>query len=558
MKRELTKNSIVVMLVALFLPVPLSLLRFVPGITRSRQWTFFQAAVINPAAWGKRHRIPVAGGLVPTRGQALYISLISVLNIVLLLAPYVHHHPQSTFESLEAQKLSIIGNRAGSMAMGNVVALFIFAARNNVLLYITDWSYSTYLLLHRWLGYWAVFHTVLHSVMLLGYYKVFGSYEAELIREYWIWGIVGTVAAVALLLSSVLVLRQKVYELFLASHIVLSVLFIVGYYYHIWFCYEYNWGYEIWAFIAAGIWAVERLTRLARMTWQGYRTAVVTSIKDTGGEYLRIDVEGGRLDGGGVAYLCFPTLSWRFWETHPFSIAFSRDNDDDFEGSASTSDLEDAAQRVDLEKSGDLNVQGNDSPVTSPTTQGVSGTRTLSTTTFFARVRAGLTRQVAARVATSGTPTRFRVLLDGPYHHSGDITQLAHCSSVLYIAGGVGITAVLPYLHRRHTHSSRPSWLFWGSRKTGLVSALAPHIAALPRNVAVETTVGQRLDLDAILKRHLLPRPDSPDPDGNGPLGIVVCGPPGMADDVRYRVVQLVRDGSSQRPYVLLDEAFGW
>ena len=554
---KLTTSSIVIMLVALFLSVPLSLLRFVPGITKSRQWTSFQAAVIHPAALGKRHRVPVAGGTVPTRGQAMYIALISVLNVVLLLAPYVHHHPQSTFESLTAQKLSIIGNRAGSMAMGNVVALFVFAARNNVLLYITDWSYSTYLLLHRWLGYWAIFHTILHSVMLLAYYKVFGSYEAELVREYWIWGIVGTVAAVAILPTSLLALRQKIYELFLASHVVLSVLFIVGYYYHIWFCYEYDWGYEIWAFIAIGIWAIERLARLARMVWQGYRTAAVMSIKDTDGEYLRIDVEGVHLNSGGVAYLCFPTLSWRFWETHPFSVAFSRGNDDDSQVRTPASDLEDAVHGVGMEKLYERDpTAAMPSEMGAPMTTATTNTITTTTTTFFARVRTGLTKQLAAHVAASGPSARIRILIDGPYHHSGSTTQLAHCSSILYIAGGVGITAVLPYLRHHRARSSKPSWLFWGSRQAGLVSALAPHLTELPASVHVQTTVGQRLDLYVIIKDHLLARADGLSSDG--PLGIVVCGPPGMADDVRHKVVQLTRTRASQRPYVLVDEAFGW
>jgi hypothetical protein len=31
-----------------------------------------------------------------------------------------------------------------------------------------------------------------------------------------------------------------------------------------------------------------------------------------------------------------------------------------------------------------------------------------------------------------------------------------------------------------------------------------------------------------------------------------------MADHVRYKVVQLTRNGPAARPYVLVDEAFGW
>ncbi|KAK4113007.1 hypothetical protein N656DRAFT_637864 [Canariomyces notabilis] len=552
--------SIVIMLVAIFLPVPLSLIRFLPGIAKSPQWSWFQSALIDPAVLGRRHREPAAPGMgiIPTRGQALYIALISILNLVFLLAPYVAHHPQSTFPSLAAQTLSVMGNRAGVMAMGNCVALFLFAARNNVLLWVTDWSCGTYLLLHRWLGYWAVFHTVLHSIMLLGYYNVYGSYQSELARLYWQWGIVGTVAVVAILPSSLLVVRQKIYEFFLASHVVLVLIFIIGYYYHIWYCYQYKWGYEIWAFIAAGIWATDRLARLVRMALGGYRTATVSLVHDTDGEYLRVDVNGVQLSDG-VAYLCFPTLSWRFWETHPFSVAFSSLDlkTDSSSGSDTppTSGPEHEGKETTVEKS-NVTVLTSSANFTRP-----------KTTTFFARVRTGVTRALGSRVAgsTQSQSTVIRVLVDGPYPHSGDVRrQLSHCSSTLYLAGGVGITALLPYLLRTTTTATTTtnrqaitSRLFWATRKAGLAAAVGPALAALPAGVEVETVVGQRLDLDGILEKALVHH-DREEGGDDGLLGIVVCGPPGMADHVRHKVVQLSRSGLAKRAYVLVDEGFSW
>ncbi|KAH6649501.1 ferric reductase like transmembrane component-domain-containing protein [Chaetomium tenue] len=542
--------SITVMVVAIFLPVPLSLLRFVPGIAKSRAWNSLQSAMINPALYGKHHREPVAGGvgMMPTRGQALYILLISILNIVFLLAPYVHHHPQSTFGSLTEQELSIIGNRAGVMAMGNVVALFVFAARNNVLLWVTDWSYSTYLLLHRWLGYWAVIHTVIHSFMLWFYYQLYGDYAAELARDYWVWGIVGTVACVAIFPFSLLWVRQAFYEFFVVSHFALSLLFLIGYYYHIWYCYEYAWGYEIWAFVAFGIWGCDRLFRLVRIACRGYRTATVTVLQDTDGEYLRIDIENAQL-GEGVAYLTFPSLSWRLWESHPFSVAFNSSEVSEVRGTSDASDSSPPSTPThsssDPEKK-ETSVTKQTVTITLPAavSQGGKGT-----TTFLARVRTGFTGVLAKRAAAASGSVRLGVLVDGPYNHSGDVTtQLKQCSGVLYIAGGVGITALFPYLRR----FSVPSKFFFATRKAGLLAALEPALAALPASVETETTVGQRLDLDRILEKALADKTD------DGPLGIVVCGPPGMADHVRHKVVQLSRNGPGTRPYVLVDEAFGW
>ncbi|KAK2006206.1 hypothetical protein LZ32DRAFT_611448 [Colletotrichum eremochloae] len=540
--------TIVITIVAVFLPVALSLLRYIPSLTKSQAWTYWQSRLVHPAAFGRRHREPLAGiGNVPTRGQALYIFVISFLNVILWLGPYTIHQPQAGFTSLKLQSVSIIGNRAGVMAMGNFVALFLFAARNSVLLYLTNWSYSTYLLLHRWLAYWAIFHTILHSFMLLANYILQGTYEAELVRQYWIWGIVGTVAVSAILPFSHLWVRQRFYELFLASHIVLSLLFIIGYYYHIWYVYEYNWGYEIWIFVAGGIWGADRLFRLVLCFWQGLRWATIAKIDDVDGEYIRIEVEGKRLEGG-VVYLGFPTLTWRFWETHPFSVAYSGTGDINAQTQprqylVSHQDQED--KNITTLLAPDSDTEKTAGTFQSPGSGAAPGNT--NTTVFISRTRGGITNTLAAKASHSA---RLRVLLEGPYHHSGNISpQLAHCVDLLCIAGGVGITACLPFLH--HSLVAGSTKLFWSSRHKGLVTALAPAIDALPSSVQVETVVGDRLKLDTILMREMATESDSP-------LAIVVCGPPGMADDVRGKIVEVARSDRRSRPYVLVDEAFSW
>ncbi|KAK1981819.1 ferric reductase like transmembrane component-domain-containing protein [Colletotrichum cereale] len=546
--------TIVITIVAVFLPVALSLFRFIPGLTRSYFWSYWQSKLIYPASLGRRHREPVANlGNIPTRGQALYIFVISFLNVILWLAPYTIHQPQASFTSLKMQSISIIGNRAGVMAMGNFVALFLFAARNNVLLYVTDWSYSTYLLLHRWLAYWAVFHTIIHSFMLLANYALQGTYQDELARKYWIWGIVGTVAVSAILPFSLLWVRQRFYEFFLTTHIILSLLFIIGYYYHIWYVYEYNWGYEIWIFVAGGIWGADRVLRLAYTFWQGLRWAKITAVDGVNGEYIRIEVEGKRFNSG-VVYLGFPTLTWRFWETHPFSVAYPGTY---AAGTAQTYTRQSAA----LGSS-----QDNMSPATHPVAESDpektttvrrdsgdgAGSAPLNpnpnTTVFYSRTRGGITSALAVKL--SSPTARVRVLLEGPYHHSGHLSpQLAQCPDTLCIAGGIGITACLPFLRRASPAGTAK--LFWSSRHAGLVAALTPAIEGLPVGVQVQTVVGQRMKIEAIVAEELVA-------GAGAPLAIVVCGPPGMADVVRAKIVEMATTEVNSRPYVLVDEAFSW
>ncbi|OAL47017.1 ferric reductase-like protein transmembrane component 4 [Pyrenochaeta sp. DS3sAY3a] len=536
--------TITICVVAITLPIVLSLLRFIPFSTRSHPWSYLKSFLVHPALFGRSHREPLAGGLVPTRGQALYIFVISFINLILLIAPFSIKQPQASFASRDDQLLSVRGNRAGTMALGNVIALILFSSRNNFLLYLTDWSYSTYLLLHRWLGYWAVLHTIIHSAMLWRYYDKSGGYAAEFARLYWSWGIVGTVAACALIPLSILQIRQKLYEFFIVAHVVLTFLFLLGYYLHIWYVYTWNWGYEILAYVAFGIWALDRVARIIRMAANGSRSALLTVVPDTDGEYLRINLNGSQLHSG-VAYLGFPTLSWRFWETHPFSICgpYIRPQDNQTSRPRSGSRM---GPEISDEQKKEIGMTAVVLPETATHPQGVG-------TTFYARTRGGLTQLLANKATTANGQIRLRVLIDGPYEHSGNVkSSVSQCSSIVCIAGGVGITACFPFLRANEAKEMK---LFFSSRKTGLITDLLPALDRLPNNVTVETVVGLRLNVSAIILQALLVTKDN---SKSGPVAVIVSGPPSLADAVRFQLTTKTREYPNTRPFVLVDEAFGW
>lgn len=472
---------------------------------------------------------------MPTRGQSLYISIVVVLNAVFLIVPYYTMHPQSTFASIREQEISTIGCRAGVMAMGNVVVLTVFAGRNNPLLALTGWNYDTYLLFHRVFGYMAIFHTVLHSILLLVYYTMFGGYEEEVVKPYWIWGIVATLAAVLLWPASVLAIRKRFYEIFLSTHHILVALFLIGYFYHIFYRYTFNWGYEIWCYIAGGIWGAERLLRLLRMVFMGRRTADVSIVAGSDGEYLRVDIEGAHASG--LVYLYFPTLSWRFWENHPFSVASSFDMND---SSDSSTEDESSTAKVSEDEKLSAAIQATRKTVFTSSTQ--------HRISILVRVQSGMTARLAAKAKAEGTKIRLPVIVEGPYHATS-ASELSQCTSIVCIAGGVGVSAVLPIL-REYPCRRR---LFWGVRNSSIVDECNKDILGLPAAVMVERSVGQRLDVHSILKEELLARTGD-----CGPVGVVVCGPPGMADDVRNEVTKLAKSGSLARGVVLLDEAFTW
>jgi hypothetical protein len=78
-------------------------------------------------------------------------------------------------------------------------------------------------------------------------------------------------------------------------------------------------------------------------------------------------------------------------------------------------------------------------------------------------------------------------------------------------------------------------------------------MSGLPPTISVTTSVGKRIDIAEILQSELAASGGRRDP-----IGILVSGPPGMADDVRVAASNLGRSGGLRRGFVLIDEGFSW
>ncbi|KPA37332.1 ferric reductase transmembrane component 4, partial [Fusarium langsethiae] len=181
-----------------------------------------------------------------------------------------------------------------------------------LLLRLTNWSYSTFILLHRWVAMVCVVQVILHSLMWLQIMVEAHSHAEAVTYPYWQWGIVGTVAFSLLLPFSILPFRRALYEVFLVVHICLAVVVLVGSWYHIWYLFEDTSGFEIWLIIAIAVWGYERLLRILRISRNGIKKAYITKVDE---KYLQIDIPD--MDAHGHCFVYFP---WRPWENHPFSI----------------------------------------------------------------------------------------------------------------------------------------------------------------------------------------------------------------------------------------------
>ncbi|KAF4976070.1 hypothetical protein FZEAL_7217 [Fusarium zealandicum] len=554
-----SKYSLLAFLSGVFVPIAFSLLRFVPipPPLQSKLYAYF----IDPPAWGKKHSVPILGlGLVPTRGQALFILYIIAINAIATFEGYPTFAPNGMFPDRRYDLIRQIGNRAGVIAFANTPLIILYAGRNSLLLWLTNWSHSTFLLLHRWIAMISIIQVALHSLMWLQLVVESDSHASSVVLPYWYWGVVATLAFCLMFPFSLQWMRRAMYEVFLLAHICLAVLALVGSWYHIWYLYKDSSGFEIWLLIAMAVWGFERLLRIVRIARHGVKRAYITRVDD---KYLRIDIPGTTCSGHCFAY--FPTLSWRVWENHPFSVVNCQTpNQTDSQILSSPSDHESPvslSNSVEGSTSKETGVAASDShnPVThNDTRPGI---------TLFIRAQSGFTRQLAKYAdSKSGVP----ILLEASYGHEGEVGTSSRLSptpeypNILCIAGGVGITGVFPALSNSLS-TAKPlgtTKLYWGIRDQGLVDAVKDMIVGTNTrekamgeqrqdtnwgNIEPHVTVGSRMDIKQVLQDELK--------DSVGGTTVIVCGPLPMCDEVRYICAAMARHGTVLR---YREESFSW
>ncbi|KAF7559177.1 hypothetical protein G7046_g4986 [Stylonectria norvegica] len=551
---------IMVFLAGALVPFTMSLLRLLPFPAR---WvSLFHAYLIDPPVFGKHHSVAVLGlGFIPTRGQAIFIVWLFAVNAVANFANYDLQSPNAFYPDVVYAMTRHIANRSGALAITNVPLVFLFAGRNNMLMWLTDWSHSTFLLVHRWIAFICTMQACLHSAMWLQIMVKEKTYTTASHEPYWYWGIIGTLALSLFMPLSLLPLRKWSYEIFLVGHIILAILVIVGLWYHINDLYGSDGGYIIFIFLTIGLWVFDRFLRWVRIAARGVKRAHVTAVDD---EYIRIDIPG--VDVQGYCYAYFPTVSWKMWENHPFSVVgcnsgVDRSGISRTPSSHSPSDTEVPSSSSSPQMATDSGFKAKEAGFTSRT-RAIATPNQQHGITLFIRPHSGLTRLLAARAGGASIP----VLIEATYGHEGKTflqgneTRFAptpEYPNLLCIAGGVGITAVLPALNASLSlyDPMGTTKLYWGLRNRSLVDSLEGMITNSATgekgnwgHIEPHITVGSRINVRQILEDEL-------GESGRAGTTVVVCGPLAMCDEVRYTVAAMARHGKVLR---FLEESCTW
>ncbi|KAK3336919.1 ferric reductase like transmembrane component-domain-containing protein [Cercophora scortea] len=525
------------------------------GFWKVSQWSWMptlKRRLIYAPLWKKRHYREIRLSKALNMG-----TLPSRLHTIILLG-YLGSNLAYTFivnwATLNKYQLCAeIRGRSGTLALVNMVPLIIFAGRNNPLIGMLKISFDTYNLLHRWMGRIVVIETLIH-VIVWSIVQVadggWASVQEKIMNDRFIGsGTVGTFAMVILLVLSVSPLRHAFYETFLTTHIILAFIAFVGTWLH---CVATNIAGGLpqlpWIYAIMSIWFAERLARMIRLAYcnwsgRGHSQAFVEAMP---GETCRVKIQLPRyvdVKPGQHAYIRFSGV--HSWENHPFSIAW----------------VEHTYEEI-------LPVSEKDmTKVEQPISTSVS---------FVIGAQTGFTRSLYNAANNNDTRSiSMRAAFEGPYagHHSLD--SYGH---VVLFAGATGITHQISYLkhliegYTAGIVATRRITLVWIIRDYESLEWVRPWMDKILRlpgrrdllqvKLFVTRPKSAREVFSTSSTVQMFPgRPNIPHlltkevQEQMGAMCVTVCGPGGLADDVR----DAVRKVQDQRQVVDLHcEAFTW
>lgn len=517
-------------------------------------WWKVKKHLLYAPIWKKRHNLEIKLSAAVSMG-----TLPSRLHAFLLLAYLLSNVAYCVFLRYdELNKYVIIAElrgRSGTLAVVNMIPLIIFAGRNNPLIPFLQISFDTYNLLHRWMGRIVVLESVIHmAAWAYVEYAATGwaGIGLKITKDPFIgWGTVGTVAMVVILLSSPSPVRHAFYETFLNVHIIFAFLAMIGVVVHCHLAKLPQIPY-IWAVIT--LWVVERIVRMARILSSNptRKRWTKASVEPLPGDACRVTMHLRKymdINPGTHAYLRFASVSP--WESHPFSIAW-------------VEHISKSADSRESEK--DLEFQG-------PRKLDKSNTRT--NVSFIIHAQTGMTRQLFDKATISLLKTfPIKAAFEGPYagHHSLD----SYGHAVLF-AGSSGITHQIPYL--RHlirgfangTVVTQKILLVWIIRDAEHLEWVRPWMDKVlqmphrrdiltikifitrpknPRDIVSPSTTVQmspgRPNVKLLLEKEVR--------EQVGAMVVTVCGPGGLADNVREAVREVQEDGVVD----FIEESFTW
>lgn len=507
---------------------------------------FFKRSIQYSPVMHKRHNREFAlssamnMGTLPTRLQLFILIGYVAANIAFCVTDISFH---GNFDSW----IDLLRNRTGVLGVVNMVPLWLMAGRNNPLIKWLGISFDTFNLLHRWLGRITALEIIAHTLCYWIGSSADSSFSAvfakTLSSEFLMWGFVGTVGSLFLIIQACSVLRHAWYEVFKILHIAGAAVTLVGAWYH---CQLKSLPQLNYLYAVIALWAFDRAARAIRVAYGNIGAGgTKTIVEALPGNACRVTITMARpwaFAPGQHSYLYFPSISWT--QSHPFSVGWSEE-----------------AEMHDGEK---LSMDRND----------ILGYRKTSHS-YIIRARTGFTGALYKKAAACPDGRLITTcFVEGPY---GGLHNMNSYGTVMLFAGGVGITQAVPHVrdlvagYANGTVAARKIVLVWIIQSPEHLEWIRPwmtEILAMDRRrecLRIMLFVSRPRSTKEIHSPsstvQMFPgRPNIEHLIGAemenqvGAMGVTVCGPGALSDEVRLAVRNRQYHGTIE----FCEEAFSW
>ncbi|KAK7204643.1 hypothetical protein BZA70DRAFT_289967 [Myxozyma melibiosi] len=548
--------------------------------------------VFVPATFGRRHNVVVRFlGYIPTRAQTIVIAIHCLMNFLFLCFGYEIVYPNVYYIDRKTLQIDYLSHRSGIMAFGQLPLVFLFASRNNFLMWLTGWSFNTFNVYHRWVARTMFLNAAIHSVCWTIYAVRADALHTYYVKPYWLCGVVALCISCLMLLQGWYVLRRAAYQIFLAVHIVFTVVFILGSWFHVDF-FHGGFGYTAWLKVSIGFWVFDRVCRICRMIGLGWTRPSTVEVR--GKDVCRVEIgcsKAMRVYPGAHVYIY--VMVWGgFWQSHPFSVFRSNVMNEEHKivilarrNNGITQKLFRRAMAAAAGGGGGDQADVVGGREDSVKVKSIGGEDTIVRDCIGER--------------DGSERGQLKTIVEGPYGHYQP--TLLEYDTVLLIAGGVGITAVFQWAvelgrrtvaeeeesaekderrrrrRRRGKEGRRRTILRWYIRERDALEWLPKEMETLVRGGGVEVQIyvtggsdgiemaeGEEVRrlVEAVRVEHGRPSVEGFVEEAvagsyeGGSVGVMVSGPGQMNDAVRASVVGCMGKAKGRVEY--FDETFGW
>ena len=228
-------------------------------------WPWVKKHVLQAPLIHRRHNkefqlsTAVNMGTLPSRLHSIFLGFYLLSNLLYCCLLDYWHQPRAAL-------LAEARGRTGHLAVMNMLPLFVFSARNNPLVPLLGISFDTFNLFHSWTGRLvaaqSLAHTIIWGVNNYDARGLDGMTRHLRTDSFLYYGLISTVAMVAIVIQSVSPIRHAFYESFLHFHQLLAAAATFGIVLH---CELQSLPQKTFIYTLISLWTLERCIRLCRI-----------------------------------------------------------------------------------------------------------------------------------------------------------------------------------------------------------------------------------------------------------------------------------------------------